>query len=100
MADHGGGQGDHAIGQAALHHQFAGEDEQGNGQQGHRGDVRPHLLEHHDRRQGQIEDGREGGGQKREGDRDTDGQKRKQEPEEDDVFHGQSSAWASATGAG
>ena len=69
MADERGGERDEAIGNAAAHHQFAGEDEERDREQRDFVEARRHLLHHHDRRQAKINHRRQAPRRQRERDR-------------------------------
>ena len=84
MADDGVGEAHQPIGDAAVQHHLAGIDEEGDRQQCEDVHARRHALEHHHRRQIEIEHGGEGGNAEGEGDRDAEHQQRREDAEKDD----------------
>ena len=85
MADQALGEGHDAIGDAAIEHQLAGEDEERDGEEREDVHARRHALEHDGERQALVEDGGDGG----EADREGDGYAQHQAEREDDAEDGQ-----------
>ncbi len=100
-ADQRRGQRDQAFGNAAAHHDLAGEDEQRDRDQRRRAGAGGNLLDQHHRRQAEVQQGGQRGSRQRERHRHADDQQQGEHQEEQGDRHQRSpSCGAGATAAG
>ncbi len=85
MADQRVGEAHDALGDAAVEHQLAGEDEERNGEEGEHLHAADHLLED----DGERQPGGEDGGDRRQADRERDRNPNEQQQREADCEDGQ-----------